>query len=122
TWVTGPPEVSVVIRICSTPGNVPVRVVTVQRVCWWLSRSRRIWNEEVVAAAEAADARPTVSSRKARAILTLVAIMEFIGDLLDRNDWRPPSPIVGTGGDERSDRRWRTASMAQPTLRLCPQT
>src|SRR6478672_7454987 len=49
TWVTGPPEVTVVIRICSTPVNVPVRVGTVQPGFWWLSSSRRIWNEGVAA-------------------------------------------------------------------------
>src|SRR4051794_14509028 len=104
TWVTGPPEVTVVIRICSTPGNVPVRVVTVQPVFWWLSRSSRIWKVEVVATADAVDVRPTAASRARKTVLARVDFKRFIGELLGRNVPRTLHPREGRAGRTRATR------------------
>jgi hypothetical protein len=75
-----------------------------------------------VAAADAADAVPATSNSRAEAILTLVASMNFIGDLLDRNDRRPSSPNGGTDRDGRSDGRVQATSTALLHLRPCQAT
>src|SRR5436305_4205680 len=106
TWAVVPVVVTVVMRICSTPLNVPVSVGTSQPVFWWLSRSRRIW--KVAVAAEAAVAEPSVSSRRANAILARAGIQELIGKSprqrrpVHTSAWRP-----GHDGQERD--RCRTA-------------
>src|SRR3954453_21262349 len=69
TWVTGPPEVTVVIRICSTPGNAPVRVGTVPPVFLGFARSRRNWKVEVVPPPHAGHARPTAAKRAVNTVL-----------------------------------------------------
>src|SRR6185312_444422 len=77
TWAEVPLDVTVVVRICSTPLNVPVSVGTSQPVARLLSRSIKIWKLDV--AAEAACAKPIVSSRRAKAILTLAGVQKLMG-------------------------------------------
>src|SRR5215218_405339 len=113
TCAEEPPVTTVVVRICVTPLNVPVKVATSQPVVGLLSRSRRIWKVDV--AAEAAGTKPAPRKRTANAILDTVDFKRFIGKAPRQNITDPYSDHGGAD-DGRTDQRLRTASMALPTL------
>src|SRR6476661_4981744 len=116
TCAEEPPVTTVVVRICSTPLNVPVNVATSQPVFWWLSRSRRIWKVDV--AAEAAGTKPAPRKRTAKAILDAVDFNRFMEKLLGRTSRAPPPATEGqTTGEQISDcgrHRWRSYTSLPP--------
>src|SRR3954451_14353228 len=119
TWAVEPLLVTVVMRNCSTPGKGEPRVGTLQPVAWLLSRSIRI--SKVLVVADAAGAKPSVSSSTAKAILAVMDFKKFIGKLLGRNASCPSFPEERTGHDGRPGQRLRTASRRYLQRSLCQE-